>query len=253
MEKLSVVIITFNEEKNIGRCLEAVREVADDIVVVDSFSGDNTEKICRASGARFVQHKFEGHIEQKNYAITQALFPLILSLDADEVLSPELAAEISQIKNSRNADGYQLNRLTNYSGTWIRHCGWYPDWQLRLWNSAKGNWGGVNPHDKFQMHQGSKIEKLKGDLLHYSYNSKQDHLNQIEKFSSIAAGELFKKGKTASWFHLYLKPVWKFVAKYFLHLGFLDGAAGYSVCRLSAYDIFLRYKKLKLLQKATQK
>src|SRR6187551_311049 len=133
--QLSVVIITFNEERNIARCLDSVREIADDVVVVDSFSTDKTEAICREKGARFVQHKFEGHIEQKNYAVTQAKFPYILSLDADEAPDEKLIASIKKVKADWIADGYSMNRLTNYCGKWIHHCGWYPDVKLRLWDS----------------------------------------------------------------------------------------------------------------------
>jgi glycosyltransferase involved in cell wall biosynthesis len=127
MQKISVVIITYNEEKDIGRCLDAVKDVADDIVVVDSFSTDRTEEICKEKGARFVQHKFEGHIQQKNWAITQARYPHVLSLDADEVVSERLQKEILKVKENWQADGYYFNRMTNYCGKWIKHCGWYPD------------------------------------------------------------------------------------------------------------------------------
>src|SRR5436190_10289340 len=129
MRPLSVVVITFNEERNIGRCLASVAAVADDIVVVDSFSTDRTEAIAREHGARFVQHAFEGHIEQKNWAVTQAAHPFILSLDADEAVDDRLLDSIRRGKD-QNADGYTMNRLTNYCGTWIRHGGWYPDRKL---------------------------------------------------------------------------------------------------------------------------
>ncbi|MEK6565704.1 MAG: glycosyltransferase family 2 protein, partial [Bacteroidota bacterium] len=132
MTRLSVVIITHNEEQNIARCLESIRGVADEIVVVDSFSTDKTRAICQKHGARFIRHKFEGHIEQKNFAMRQAKSPYILSLDADEALSPELRQSILDVKNNWASDGYRINRLTNYCGAWIRHCGWYPDTKLRL-------------------------------------------------------------------------------------------------------------------------
>ena len=156
MTPISVVIITFNEEKNIGRCLESVKNIADEIVVLDSFSTDKTEEICLQHGASFFQHPFDGHIEQKNRAITYATYPHILSLDADEVLSPELEQSIKAVKENWQADGYYFNRLTNYCGKWIRHCGWYPDRKLRLWDSRKGKWGGVNPHDKYMLEPNAK-------------------------------------------------------------------------------------------------
>ena len=138
MPEISVVIITFNEEKNIGRCLESVKKVADEIVVLDSFSTDKTEQICATFGVKFFRHVFDGHIEQKNRAITYAAFPLVFSIDADEVLSETLIASILEVKKNNTKDGWYMNRLTNYCGKWIRHSGWYPDRKLRLFNSHKG-------------------------------------------------------------------------------------------------------------------
>lgn len=248
MIQLSVVIITFNEEKNIGRCLGSVREVADDIVVVDSFSTDKTEEICKAKGVRFVQHKFDGHIEQKNWAITQAKFKHILSLDADEALSDELKKSVLAVKNNWTMDGYYMNRLTNYCGKWIHHCGWYPDRKLRLFDSRKGKWGGMNPHDKYEMFEGDKATGfLKGDILHYSYYTLEDHYRQVEYFSSISANAYFKNKRAVTSLKLYLSPVAKFIHDYFIKLGFLDGGAGFTISRISAYATFLKYKKLRAL------
>ena len=123
--QISVVIIAFNEERNIGRCIDSVKEIADDIVVVDSFSKDNTEEICSEKNARFIQHPFEGHIEQKNWAITQAKHQYVLSLDADEALDEQLISEISFIKSNWTHDGYSMNRLNQFCGKWIKHGGWY--------------------------------------------------------------------------------------------------------------------------------
>jgi len=141
--KISAVIITFNEEKNIGRCLDSLQKVADEIVVVDSCSNDKTCEICEKYGVRFIQNRFKGHIEQKNFAMQQAEYDWVLSLDADEVLSLELTDSILKVKKDWVIDGYAFNRLTNYCGTWIRHCGWYPDTKLRLWDKRRGRWGGV--------------------------------------------------------------------------------------------------------------
>jgi glycosyltransferase involved in cell wall biosynthesis len=146
---LSVVIITRNEEANIGRCLNSVKEIADEIVILDSFSTDRTCAIAEEMGARVFQQEFAGHIQQKNEALKFARFPHILSLDADEVPDEELKKEIQNVKANFSFDGYSFNRLTNYGGQWIRHGGWYPDKKLRLWDSRKGHWGGTNPHDRF--------------------------------------------------------------------------------------------------------
>lgn len=248
MPKLSAVIITFNEEKNIARCLESLAGIADDIVVVDSFSSDRTEEIVKSKGARFVQHKFDGHIEQKNWAITQALYPYVLSLDADEALDEKLKKSILEIKNNWQFDGYYMNRLTNYCGTWVHHCGWYPDSKLRLWNTAKGKWGGTNPHDKYDLFEGDKnTGHLNGNILHYSYYTKDDHYKQVYYFTEILAKAQYKEGKTASLFQLYTSPVVKFLRDYIVKLGVLDGAAGLDISRISAYATYLKYKQLRVL------
>ncbi len=249
MLKLSVVIITRNEEKNIGRCLDSVIDIADDIVVVDSFSTDRTEEICKSNGARFFQHAFEGHIEQKNYAVTLTEYQNVLSLDADEALGDVLKKSIVAVKENWQYDGYEMNRLANYCGTWIKHCGWYPDTKLRMFDKRKGKWGGTNPHDRFEMYQGSKIGKLKGDILHYSYYTIDDHYKQIEYFTTINAKASFDKGKRAPVWKLFIAPVIKFIKDYFIRLGFLDGQAGWQICRLSAWATYLKYKKLRGLYK----
>lgn len=245
--QLSVVIITFNEEKNITRCLDSVWQVADEIVVVDSFSTDNTKKLCEAKNVRFVEHKFDGHIEQKNWAITQAKYQYVLSLDADEALTKELEEAILQIKNNWKSDGYVFNRLTNYCGKWIKHCGWYPDRKLRLWDTTKGKWGGVNPHDKVVMNKEAIVDNINFDILHYSFYSIQQHLKQIDYFTDISAEAAFKQGKTSSDFKILYKSIFKFFRDYILKRGFLDGYYGYVICKNSAYAKQLKYKKLKSL------
>lgn len=247
MTPISVVIITYNEEDNIARCIASVKDIADDVVVVDSFSTDNTCRIASEMGARVFFHKFEGHIEQKNFAITRALYPCILSLDADEVLSDDLAESIKSVKDNWQSDGYEMNRLTNYCGKWIRHCGWYPDRKLRLWDSRKGMWGGMNPHDQFIMKPGSVISRLKGDILHYSYNSVDDHLQQIIRFSSIAARSYHDAGKKLATWRMIISPVAAFVRQYLFNLGFLDGKFGFIICKNSAREKWMKYRKLKKL------
>lgn len=242
--KLSVVIITFNEEKNIGRCLESVREVADEVVVVDSFSRDRTREICEAFGVRFVERVFEGHVEQKNFANSQARFPHILSLDADEALTGELKASIAASKENWRADAYWVSRLTNYCGTWVRHSGWYPDRKIRLFDRNKVRWGGQNPHDTILVEPGALTAELQGDLLHYSYYSIKQHLDQINLFTDISSRQMQRQGKKASLLHLLLKPPFRFLYAYFFRLGLLDGFAGFCIAVLSAYAVFVKYAKL---------
>lgn len=249
MTKLSVVIITFNEEKNIERCILSVLDIADEIVVVDSFSTDRTKEICLKYNVKFVENPFAGHIEQKNFVITQAFFKHILSLDADEALDDTLKESIRKVKENWDSDGYYMNRLTNYCGKWIRHCGWYPDHKLRLFDSTKGKWGGVNPHDKFIMGKKAKISYLKGNILHYSYYTIEEHYNQIEKFTDISSQALFNEGKKSSRIKIYGSSVFKFIRNYILKMGFLDGKAGFTISRLSAMASYKKYYKLRMLNR----
>jgi glycosyltransferase involved in cell wall biosynthesis len=248
--RVSAVIITFNEEKNIGRCVDSVSDVADEIVVVDSFSTDKTEKVCKSCGVRFIQHAFEGHIEQKNYAMSEANHDYVLSLDADEALSEELKASIRNVKEKCNHDGYSFNRMTNFCGKWIKHCGWYPDKKVRLWDRNKGSWGGVNPHDKVIMQEKSSVKHLSGDLLHYSYYTIRENISQINNFSDIAAGASCEMGEKANVvLDIILNPIFTFLKKYILQLGLLDGYYGLVVSMNSAYFRFLKYAKLREMNK----
>jgi glycosyltransferase involved in cell wall biosynthesis len=247
MIQLSVIIITKNEEKNIRRCLESVKDVADEILIVDSYSTDQTEKICLEFGVRFTKHAFEGHIEQKNFAVSLAKYPYVLSLDADEALDDTLKNSITTVKENWKFDGYEMNRLTNYCGTWIHHCGWYPDTKLRLFDKHKGKWGGINPHDKYELQAGATTGKLAGDILHYSYYTIEDHYKQIEYFTTINAKASFERGKKAPLLKLFFAPAVKLIKDYIVRLGFLDGSAGWQICRLSAWATYVKYKKLRAL------
>jgi len=248
--KISAVIITFNEEINISRCLDSLNEVADEIVVVDSLSTDKTEEICNDKGADFIRHPFEGHVEQKNYAMSRVNHDYILSLDADEALSEELKKSILSAKSNWGYEGYSFNRLANYCGKWIRHCGWYPDKKIRLWDRRKGSWGGVNPHDKVIMQENSSVKHLSGDLLHYSYYTIRENISQINNFSDIAAGASYEMGEKANVvLDIFLNPIFTFLKKYILQLGLLDGYYGFVISINSAYFRFLKYAKLREMNK----
>jgi len=253
MPELSVVIITYNEEHNIGRCLESVRDIADEIVVVDSHSTDKTRLICEKFGAKFIEHDFEGYIEQKNYAISQAAYSHQLSLDADEALSDELKNEIKNIKKNWRFDGYRMNRLASYCGKWIRHCGWYPDTKLRIYDSNKGNWQGVYIHEKFEMNPGSTVGFLHGDILHYTYYTIEEHLRQADKFSTLAARELVTLGKPVCYFRIIFNPIAKFIRNYLFRLGFLDGYYGFRICWITAGETAKKYRKALQLKQSEGK
>ena len=248
--KISAVIITYNEEANIERCLDSLEGTADEVLVVDSFSSDRTADICKSKGVDFIQHPFDGHIEQKNYALSCASNDYVLSLDADEALSQKLSQSIQAAKQNWTEDGYSVNRLTNYCGKWIRHCGWYPDTKIRLWDRSKGHWGGVNPHDHVVMDEPIRIRHLSGDLLHYSYPTIRDHISQINSFSDIAARAAFEKGRQSNLaLDICLNPTLTFFKKYFLKLGLLDGYEGFVISISTAYGKFLKYIKLRELER----
>ena len=248
VEKLSALVITYNEEANIGRCLEALVGLADEIVVVDSLSADNTVAIARSySGVRVISQAFLGYGPQKNFAAAQASHEIVLSVDADEVVSQELAQSIRGVLADFNADGYTMNRLNRYCGRWVRHSGWYPDRKLRLWRKSKGGWND-GLHESVQMQPCTKTAHLRGDLLHYSYASLAAHVAQINKFTTIAASEAFAKGRKPNVFaDIVVNPFLTFLKKYFIKLGFLDGYAGFLIAIHTSYGKFVKYIKLKEL------
>ena len=250
MQHLSVSIITFNEEKNIARCLDSIKDIANEIVVVDSNSTDNTESICKQYGVKFYKQSFLGYIEQKNYALGLCKSQYVLCLDADECLSEELIQSIKKAKqNNFSADAYTMNRCSNFCGRWIKHGTWYPDKKLRLFNQQKGKWGGVNPHDKIVMQENATTSFLKGDIHHYSYYTVEEVLTQQNKFTTIQAKALFDQGKRSNWFKLFFNPIIAFKSGYFLKLGFLDGADGFFIACTVAYNTMVKYYKLMRLQK----
>jgi glycosyltransferase involved in cell wall biosynthesis len=243
--KISATIITLNEEKKIERCLQSLQGVADEVIVLDSFSIDATQSICARYNVKFIQHKFEGYVNQKNLALGYTTYDHVLSLDADECLSPELITSILEVKkNWGDEHGFSFNRLNNYCGQWIRHCGWYPDRKVRLWNKQFGRWGGTDPHDKVLLNEG-KIRRLKGDLLHYAYFTLDEHLQQMYRFAEVAAKAKYKEGKRANLLlHVIINPLFKFFRKYILQLGFLDGYYGFVFCAATAGLNFYKYLRL---------
>ena len=247
---LSVAIITLNEERNIERCIRSVQPVADEIVVVDSYSTDRTKEICEHLNVTFIEHPFEGYVEQIKYTLTQVTYDYVLTIDADEVVSDQLAAAIQTVKNHWTHDGYTFNRLNNYCGTWIRHSGWYPDRKLRLYDRRKGTWAGLNPHYSFKLQADARAKHLKGDLLHYTYYSVEEHLTQLNKFSSLGAEEYYhRRKKVIPVIHLVIYPCFAFINRYIFRLGFLDGTMGYVVCRSTAQAKYLKYLKLYQLKR----
>ena len=244
MEKLSTVIMTFNESAHIGRCIESVLAFSDEVLVVDSFSTDNTVQIAKDLGATVIQNKFDGYIEQRRFCIKKATYSFVFVIDADEAVNEELKQQILNAKGSPQSDGYQVNRLNSIGDTWIRYGGWHPDWKLRLFFKEKVEVVGEQPHDRITLIGNIKPEKLKGDLLHYSDANLTERNATVNKHSTSAARHLFNKGKRTNVFRITLKPLYRFVLEFFFKLGFLDGMIGYFVAKSNAQYVFLREIKL---------
>lgn len=249
--KLSVVIITYNEGRNIGNCIDSVRSIADEIVVLDSLSSDDTVKIAREKGANVYLQPFLGYIEQKNEALNLASHPYVLCLDADEVLDETLRTSIREIKKQDAPAAYTMNRCTSYCGKFIRHGSWYPDKKLRLFDRSLGRWGGENPHDRVILRSALPVYHLKGDILHYSYDNIGEHVVQNSRFSTISAESMFEKGRRTSLARVIFNPWWAFTVSYFIRLGILDGFYGFVIAVNIAHLTFLKHAKL--YQKQRQK
>ncbi len=243
MIRLSVVIITFNEEKNIERCLKSVMNIADEIIVLDSFSTDKTEEICQKYNVKFFQHEFDDYTSQKNRAVSFAENDYVLSLDADEVLSKKLKNSIFKIKENPIFDAYDFNRLNIYCGKPIKHTSWYPDRKIRIWNRKKGKWVGNKIHEIVKLEKDAKIDTLNGDLLHYSFNSIEEHILQANKFSSISAEQIVQNNKKNLVLKAITNPSFKFFKNYFLKLGFLEGYTGLLISIIISFETFLKYSK----------
>ena len=242
MAKISACIISFNEEEKIEDCLKSLAGIADEIVVVDSNSTDNTVAIAQKYTDRIILQDFLGFIEQKNFAVQQAKNDWILSLDCDERLSPELQKAITEIKHSsEQADAYRMPRKTFYIYRWLNHC-WYPDIKIRLFNKNTAHWGGTNPHDHIVI-SSSNIVQLPGDIYHYSFDSISDHIKTIDKFTEIGADELVRKNKSFNMLSPFTHSSWIFFKLYIVKRGFMDGFAGIIVSVLSAMHVFIKYSK----------
>ena len=226
-----------------------MQPVCDEILVVDSFSTDGTKEICLSLGVNFIENAFEGHIEQKNFAMNQATYDCVLSLDADEALSDELKKSILAVKKDFSGQAYRFNRFTNYCGKWIKHSGWYPDTKTRLWDKRIGRWGGTNPHDSVELEKAISPTLINGDLLHYSYYTIEDHVLRSAKYAKIAAKAMHKNGKSATILKMISSAGFRFFQDYILRRGFLDGFYGLLICGTSSHTTFLKYAYLRSLNK----
>ncbi len=248
--RISAVIITYNEARNLHRCLDSLQDIADEVVVMDAHSTDETPDLCRQRGVRFYQHPFDGYAAQKNRANALTRGDWILSLDADEALSPALrAAILAQRDRLDDFDAYSFNRLTNYCGHWIRHCGWYPDRKVRLFRRDFAYWGGPAVHEQLLLLPTARTGFLTGDLLHYSYYTEEEHRQRALRYAQLGAQGLYERGKRAHAWTPALRAAFKWLRNYVLLRGFLDGRAGWKVCQISAWETYWKYQYLRSFQK----
>jgi len=249
---ISAVIITYNEEKRLEPALKSVAAVVSEIVVVDSFSTDNTLSIARKYTDRIFERKWTDYADQKNFANSKSSYPWILSLDADERLSPGLRDEILQMKQEEpDCSGFSIPRQVFYLGKWIRHSGWYPDRKIRLFRKDSVHWEGRYVHEKLVIK--GKILKLNPPIEHFTYRNIREHLERINIFSDLGAQKLYSQGKKSDWYHLVLLPFFRFIKSFFWKTGFLDGFAGLVIAVLHAHAVFLRYAKLREIWKKGEK
>ncbi len=244
MPKISATIITFNEAENIRAAIKSV-DWADEILVVDSESTDQTAEIARNAGARVIIQKWLGFGGQKQFAANQAAHDWIFSLDADERVSDELKQFVLKLKNQpleSLADGYRISRRSRYMNRWIRGGGWYPDWQLRFYNRTRGAWKNVLVHESVTFDAAAKIEKIKLDILHYSVPNAAYHNRLIaERYAPLAAKQMFERGKKTTQYKIAAAGAAAFFQSYFLKSGWRDGLAGFCIARFAAHHAFLKH------------
>lgn len=244
MPTLGVAVITYNEERNIARCLASVQPIANTICVVDSGSTDQTIAIAQTFQADIISQAFLGHIAQKNSAWDACRGEYILSLDADEAIDDTLRHYLHEFMQAPTADAIICRRRNNYCGRWIRFGAWRSDDKLRVSRKNKARWGGTNPHDKLETQGEARVIKAPGYILHWSYVSVDEHRKKARVFAEIAAKAYIEKGKRSSLFKIFFSPLFRFIRDYIVKLGFLDGIHGWHIARLTAWEVFLKYRNI---------
>lgn len=241
MNKISLVIITFNEARNIVRCINSAKDIADEVLVIDSFSKDNTVALATNMGVKVILTEWQGYAETKNYANSLAENDWILSLDADEELSDELKESILKVKEEGLNGTYIFRRLSNYCGHKIYHCGWYPDYKKRLFQRKFCKWTEKFIHESLICPEQNQTQVLKGIINHYSYYTITEHLTRTKKYAHLSAKQSALEKEKGIFLKLFLKPLIKFISAYIYKLGFLDGYYGIIICALQSHGTFLKY------------
>jgi glycosyltransferase involved in cell wall biosynthesis len=242
MPRISAIVIAYNEEKNIQRCLESL-SWADEIVVVDSFSQDRTKDIASSFTDKIFDLEWQGFGKQKEFARTKASYDWVLSVDADEVVSEKLKEEIKSVINKNDSlDGYYIPRLSNFLGRWIKHSGWYPDYVLRLFRKHQARFDDSPVHEKLILK--GKAGFLKNEILHYTDPDISHYLLKMDKYTTLSAKKLLAEGKSLTLFDLLFRPMAIFFKMYLFKSGFLDGWQGFLLACFSSFHVFVKYAKL---------
>lgn len=246
--KISVVMLTFNEEKNIERAIISAKLITDDIVIADSFSTDATPTICKRFEVNFTQYKWLGYGPQRNLAVAQAKYNWILCIDADEAITKDLANEINKLPLNNEKDVFYIKRLNNYAGKWIKHGLWGRDKVLRLYHKNSTKWDKKSVHESLELNSSHRVHYLKNKLLHYSYSNELELKQKTEKYAKLAAQNMLSEEKQVYFFDVMFRPLFKFVVNYIFRLGFLDGKAGFTIAKYQFIETQLKYHELKRIQ-----
>ncbi len=241
---ISASIIVFNEEDNIAELCETLSFV-DEIVIVDSFSSDRTKEIASKFTSLIFDHPFSGYRDKHEFADSKTSGDWIFWLDADERVTPELRASIESLRTVNDEDlpdGFKMSRKTWYAGRWIRHSGWYPDHQMRLYRRSASYWDGIAPHETARVN--GRVEILDGELLHYTKRNLSEHHRVMDSYTTLAAEAMEKKGKTSGAFKMFSGAIAGFFRTYLLKQGFRDGVPGMIIAMFTSYGVFLKYAKL---------
>ncbi len=244
--KISFCIITLNEQDNLDRCLSSIRDLADEVVVLDSGSTDRTAEIAVSHNARFEQQPWQGYVGQKNAVLARASHDWIFSIDADEALSPELQAEVARIRSNpppTEISGYSMPRCVLYEGRWIRHGDWYPDRLVRLFRRDRARFAGGKVHERLETT--GQIIPLTGDLHHYSFRDAADHWSRCEKYARLWAESKLEQNKSALPGAPVSHAAFRFFRAYILRRGFLDGSRGFRIAWYAAREVYLKYSLLR--------
>lgn len=249
--KITFGIITLNEESNLRRCLASIQSVADEIVIVDSGSTDDSKRIAESFDARWIEIPWKGYVAQKNNVLHHSRQPWVFSIDADEALSPELLREIVALKSAGNipaeVSGYSMPRCVLYDNRWIRNGDWYPDRLIRLFRKDHAEFVGGRIHERVQI--SGKISKLAGEIEHHSFKNRADHWDRCCRYAALWAEDKFEEGKSCSCISAYAHASFRWVRGYLLRGGFLDGKQGLQIANFCAREVFLKYSLLRNLKR----